>query len=219
MLGTLGLFVIVLAGIFIVLYRPPVDHTAEKREKFASQLDKLWRIQQDAFRTKKYARAEKALLMILRVDERSAIAYNRLGMLFAKQRNYDDAIECFEIAQSLAPSASSFHNVGLVHMEIGDLEKAALAMESAMKLEEGSAFRHISYAQILEKLDNKKAMIDELEKAVELEPTPQVLRILAQAYDEDDRKQLARSLRTRATRLSNQKSAAKKIRQPRKVVM
>ena len=219
MLGTLGLFVIILAGILVIFYKPPVDHVAETREKFASQLDKLWRIQQDAFRTKKYARAEKALLMILRVDERSAIAYNRLGMLFAKQRNYEDAIECFEIAQSLAPSASSFHNVGLVHMEVGDLEKAALAMENAMKLEEDSAFRHISYAQILEKLDNKKAMIEELEKAVELEPTPQVLRILAQAYDEDDRKQLARSLRTRATRLSSSKSATKNIRQPRKVVM
>jgi superkiller protein 3 len=219
MLGILGLIVIVVAGILVILYKPPTDHVAEARAKFASQLDKLWHIQQDAFKTKKYARAEKALLMILRVDERNAIAYNRLGMLFAKQRDFDDAIECFEIAQSLAPSASSFHNVGLIHMEIGDLEKAALAMEQSMKLEEDSAFRHISYAQILEKLDNKKAMIDELEKAVELEPTPQVLRILAQAYDEDDRRELARSLRTRATKLSQSRSVARNIRQPRKVVL
>jgi len=219
MLGILGLLAIVVVAILTICYRPPVDQTAETRKKFASQLDKLWRIQQDAFRGKKYARAEKALLMILRVDERNAVAYNRLGMLFAKQRDFTDAIECFEIAQSLAPSASSFHNVGLVHMEVGDLEKAAMAMQQAMKLEENSAFRHISYAQILEKLGNKKGMIDELEKAVELEPTPQVLRILAQAYDEDDRKQLARSLRTRASKLSSSKTATKKIRQPHKVVM
>lgn len=219
MFGILGLAVIAAAGLLAVFYRPPIDHVAENREKFASQLDKLWRIQQDAFRSKKYARAEKALLMILRVDERSAIAYNRLGMLFAKQRDFNDAIECFEIAQSLAPSASSFHNVGLIHMEIGELEKAALAMEQAMKFEPDSAFRHISYAQILEKLGNKKVMINELEKAVELEPTPQVLRILAQAYDEDDRKQLARSLRTRATKLSQSRSVNKNIRQPRKFVM
>ena len=165
MLGILGIIVIVIAGILIILYKPPTDHLAETRKKFASQLDKLWRIQQDAFRTKKYARAEKALLMILRVDERNAIAYNRLGMLFAKQRDFDDAIECFEIAQSLAPSASSFHNVGLIHMEVGDLEKAALAMEKAMELEEDSAFRHISYAQILEKLGNKKGR-EQLREAI-----------------------------------------------------
>lgn len=219
MLGFLGIIVIIATAVWVLYYKPPVDQSAQNRKKFASQLDKLWRIQQDAFRGKNYARAEKALLMVLRVDERNAVAYNRLGMLFAKQRNYDDAIECFEIAQSLAPSASSFHNVGLVHMEVGDLEKAALAMEQAMRLEENSAFRHISYAQILEKLDNKKAMIDELEKAVELEPTPQVLRILAQAYDEDDRRELARSLRTRAAKMSQSKSANKTIRQPRKVVM
>ncbi|MDR2524477.1 MAG: tetratricopeptide repeat protein [Candidatus Nomurabacteria bacterium] len=219
MLGTLAIFVIIAIGFLILYYNPPTDRIVEVKTKFASQLDKLWRIQQDAIRTKKYLRAEKALLMILRVDERNAVAYNRLGMLFAKQGDYNDAIECFEIAQSLAPSASSFHNVGLVHMEVGDLEKAALAMEQAMKLEENVAFRHISYAQILEKLGNKKSMIDELEKAVELEPTPQVLRILAQAYDEDDRKQLARSLRSRATKLDGSKTVPKRIRQPRKAVI
>jgi tetratricopeptide (TPR) repeat protein len=219
MLGALAIFAIIAIGFLVLYYNPPVDQTVNAKAKFASQLDKLWRIQQDAIRSKKYMRAEKALLMILRVDERNAVAYNRLGMLFAKQGDYDDAIECFEIAQSLAPSASSFHNVGLVYMEVGNLEKAALAMEQAMKLEENVAFRHISYAQILEKLGNKKAMIDELEKAVKLEPTPQVLRILAQAYDEDDRRQLARSLRTRATRLDNSATSPKRIRQPRKVVI
>jgi superkiller protein 3 len=217
MLGFLSIVVLLLIAALIIYIPPAVDRSREVKSKFASQLDKLWRIQQDAIRTKKYLRAEKALLMILRVDERNAVAYNRLGMLFAKQGDYDDAIECFEIAQSLAPSASSFHNVGLVYMEVGDYDKAALAMEQAMRLEENVAFRHISYAQVLEKLDNKKAMIDELEQAVELEPTPQVLRILAQAYDEDDRKKLAASLRTRATRLDKSRGARKTIVQPNKM--
>ncbi|MDR1197219.1 MAG: tetratricopeptide repeat protein [Candidatus Nomurabacteria bacterium] len=219
MLGFLSIIVILLAGIYVVNKKPAVNRSREIKSKFSSQLDKLWRIQQDAIRGKKYLRAEKALLMILRVDERNAVAYNRLGMIFAKQGDYDDAIECFEIAQSLAPSASSFHNVGLVHMEIGDFEKAAIAMEQAMRLEENVAFRHISYAQVLEKLGNKKAMIDELEKAVDLEPTPQVLRILAQAYDEDDRKQLAASLRNRASKLTRSRTTHRNIQQPRKMAI
>jgi len=219
MYGFLGILVLSVLGLFVVFKKPSANKSHQIKEKYSTQLSKLWSIQNEAIKKKNYQRAEKALLMVLRVDERNAVAYNRLGMLFAKQQDYEDAIECFEIAQSLAPSASSFHNVGLVHMEVGDFEKAALAMEQAMKLEENSAFRHISYAQVLEKLGNKKLMIEELQKAVELEPTPQMLRILADAYDDDDRRQLAGSLRSRATMLSKSPSNRKTIKQPNKMAL
>ena len=219
MLGTLGIFVIVLIVVYIVVYQEKPDIVDERTTKFASQLDKLWKIQNAAVRSKKLLQAEKALLMILRVDERNAAAYNRLGVIFAKQRNYDDAIECFEIAQSLDPTASSFHNVGLVYMEVGNLERATMALQQAVELEPDLAFRHISYAQVLEKINDKKTMIAELEKAVELEPTPQVLKILADAYDEDDKATLATSLRDRAKKLDSKTGNPKTIRQPRKVVM
>ena len=85
------------------------------------------------------------------MDERNARAYNRLGILYAKQQQYNDAIECFEIAQSLEPSASSLHNVGLIYYEVGQLEKARQAFEQALALESDVASRHIAYAKVLEK--------------------------------------------------------------------
>jgi superkiller protein 3 len=215
--GFFAILILIAIGLWLTFKKPLIDKSREIKQKYSTQLDKLWSIQNDAIKKKNYQRAEKALLMVLRVDERNAVAYNRLGMLFAKQQDYEDAIECFEIAQSLAPSASSFHNVGLVYMEVGDYEKAALAMEQAMKLEENSAFRHISYAQVLEKLGNRKLMIEELEKAVELEPTPQILRILASVYDEEDRQKLAGSLRSRATQLDKSPRNRKTITQPNKM--
>jgi len=218
MLGFITVLLICLLGLFVIIKKPAAVKETAPRTKLNMQIDKLWRIQQEALRTKKYLRAEKALLMILRADDRNAVAYNRLGMIFAKQGDYSDAIECFEIAQSLAPSASSFHNVGLVHLDIGDFEKAAIAMRQAMEIEEHVAFRHISYAQALEKLDDKKAMIKELERAVELEPTPQTLKFLAQAYDKDDRKALAKSLRSQATKL-DKKQGRKTIEQPHKMAI
>ena len=218
MSATLGILVIVGICLLVLFYNKKPDAIKERTNKFSSQLDKLWKIQNDALKTRKIQRAEKALLMILRVDERNAAAYNRLGMIFAKQRNYDDAIECFEIAQSLDPTASSFHNVGLVHMEKGDLEKAVSALQQAVELEPDLAFRHISYAQVLEKINDKKTMIEELEKAVELEPTPQILKILAEAYDEDDRAVLAASARDKAKDL-NSNSSHKTINQPNKAVI
>lgn len=193
--------------------------------KFADKLDKLWQIAQESLRDKKYLRAEKALLTILRVDERNATAYNRLGILYAKQQAFDDAIECFEIAQSLEPSASSLHNVGLIYLETGKLDKAALAFEQAITMESDVASRHIAYAKVQEKLGNNKRVIASLERAIQLERSPQALRILADAYERTDQKEQAELLRTEVKAMLAPKNtkaspmAAKKIKQPRKMVM
>ena len=58
-------------------------------------------------RENRLLRAEKELLTILKIDERNAAAYNRLGILYAKQHEYRDAIDCFEIASSIEASPSS----------------------------------------------------------------------------------------------------------------
>jgi len=116
----------------------------------------LWSIAQESLQTNKYLRAEKALLTILRIDEKNSSAYNRLGILYAKQRSLNDAIECFEIAQSLEPSASSLHNVGLIYLETKQYEKAALAFEQALEIDSGLPARHIAYAKVQEKIGNDK---------------------------------------------------------------
>lgn len=191
----------------------------ELPSKLATRLDRLWQVAHESLRERKYLRAEKALLTILRVDERNATAYNRLGILYAKQRAYEDAIECFEIAQSLDPNASSLHNVGLIYLETGHLDKAALAFEQAIEMEDDVAARYIAYAKVQEKLGNEGKMVAALERAVELEPNPQSLSILADAYERSGEHQLAARLRKKVEDMSIADSAAKTIRQPRKVVM
>jgi len=188
-------------------------------QKISEKLDQLWQVAQESIREKKYLRAEKALLTILRVDERNATAYNRLGILYAKQKAYKDAIECFEIAQSLEPSASSLHNVGLIYYETGDYTKASLAFDQALAMEEDVASRHIAYAKVQEKLGNDKKMTASLERAVELDPIPQTLTILADAYDRVGQNDLATELREKAQKLIIPTSQPKRVRQPRRVIM
>lgn len=208
-------------GVWALLYQKPIDGDGnELPSKLSTQLDKLWGVAQEGLREKKYLRAEKALLTILRVDERNATAYNRLGILYAKQRAYEDAIECFEIAQSLEPSASSLHNVGLIYFETKQYEKAALAFEQALQLEGDLAARHVAYAKVQEKLGDNKKMIGALEKAVELEPNPQSLTILADAYERDGREELAAKIREKVSKLIVPSGESAKIkRSPRRVVM
>jgi tetratricopeptide (TPR) repeat protein len=203
-----------------IFYRDTSDEPVEQvPTRITERLDKLWQIAQEGLRDKKYLSAEKALLTILRVDERNAAAYNRLGILYAKQRAFNDAIECFEIAQSLEPSASSLHNVGLIYYETGQFEKAAIAFEQAIEMESGLAARYIAYAKVQEKMGDNKKMVASLEKAVELEPNPQSLRILADAYERTGDMELAEGIKKKIEKIIIPAQAPKQVRQPRKVVM
>lgn len=204
----------------MIYYRGlPANPALDLPAKLSGRLDKLWEIAQQSLRDRKYLRAEKALLTILRVDERNATAYNRLGILYAKQQEYKDAIECFEIAQSLEPSASSLHNVGLIYYETGNYAKAALAFEQALEIEGDLSTRHIAYAKVQEKLGNDKKMIESLERAVEIDPIPQTLNILADAYERIGEQDLSLRLREKAARMILPPGKAKRVSQPRKVVM
>ena len=215
----LGLFVIALLGFWALYQKPPIEEVENDLSvKVSGKLDQLWSIAQTALQDRKYLRAEKALLTILRVDERNASAYNRLGILYAKQQQYKEAIECFEIAQSLEPSASSLHNVGLIYFETEKYDKAALAFEQALAIDNDHAARHIAYAKVQEKLGNTKRMIESLERAVELEPIPQTLSILADAYERTGDTDLAMELREKAAKLILPQNGAR-VRQPRRVVM
>lgn len=215
----IGLLIIILLGAWVI-YQPQTikEISADLPIKLSDKLNQLWSIAQESIQTNKYLRAEKALLTILRVDERNASAYNRLGILYAKQKSLKDAIECFEIAQSLEPSASSLHNVGLIYYETKHYEKAALAFEQALTIDSELSSRHIAYAKVQEKLGNDKKMIESLEKAVEIDPIPQTLNILADAYERTGQTDLAMNLREKAAKMIIPQGQTRQIRQPRRVM-
>ena len=191
-------------------------------DNLSAKIDKLWRVAQEAIIDRKYLRAEKVLLTILRFDERNATAYNRLGIIYAGQKQFDDAIECFEIAQSLESSASSLHNVGLIYLETENYQKAALAFEQALEIEDNMPTRYIAYARALEKLGKDKLAISALEKAAELDERPQILRSLGALYlkveDLEKAKEIKDKLESlndrralKQNRISNKSISTKKI--------
>ena len=170
-------------------------------QKVGQRLERLWQVAQEGMKDKRYLRAEKALLTILKLDQKNAAAYNRLGILYSRQKEYKDAIECFEIASSIEPSASSLHNLGLIYFETENYEKAELAFEGAIKLEDGLAARHIAYAKVLEKLGKTTQAIEELNRAVELEPSPQAMQLLADSYIAIGENEEARKILSKKERL------------------
>lgn len=195
------------------------DEFAEVSRKVGNRLGKLWDIAHQGMRENRFLRAEKALLTILKIDEKNAAAYNRLGILYAKQKEYRDAIDCFEIASSIESTPSSLHNLGLIYYETENYEKAAVAFEQALKLEDNLAARHVAYAKVQEKLGNDKLMFQELEKATELEPNKETYTLLLKAYREHDMNEEADVIDDKLKKLVVPAGRRKRILRPRRVVV
>jgi tetratricopeptide (TPR) repeat protein len=187
--------------------------------RIGDRLTRLWEIAHHGMRENRLLRAEKALLTILKIDEKNAAAYNRLGILYAKQREYKDAIDCFEIASSIEPSASSLHNLGLIYYETENYQKAATAFEQALRLEDNLAARHIAYAKVQEKLGNDKLMIQQLEKAAELEPNQESFLLLARAYESQGMTEAAAAANRNLSKLALPVGKPKRILRPKRVVI
>ena len=187
--------------------------------RFGDRLTRLWEIAHHGMRENRFLRAEKALLTILKIDEKNAAAYNRLGILYAKQREYRDAIDCFEIASSIEPSASSLHNLGLIYYETENYEKAATAFEQALKLEDTLAARHIAYAKVQEKLGNDKLTLQELEKAAELEPNQETYGLLVSAYESRGMDEESRTAKRKLAKLVIPAGRPRRILRPPRVVI
>jgi tetratricopeptide (TPR) repeat protein len=195
------------------------DEFANVSRRVGDRLGKLWDIAHQGMRENRFLRAEKALLTILKIDEKNAAAYNRLGILYAKQKEYRDAIDCFEIASSIEATASSLHNLGLIYYETENYEKAAVAFEQALKLEDNLAARHVAYAKVQEKLGNDKTMFAELEKAAELEPNKETYTLLHKAYLNHGMQAEADLIADRLKKLVVPSGRRRRILRPRRVVV
>ena len=232
MIATFAILVFVTYLVFFFPVETKEKKPEPKSPKYTAQMKKLWSIAQTAMKERKPFRAEKALLTILKFDEKNAAAYNRLGILYAKGQKYDEAVECFEIAQSLDNNPASIHNVGLIYLETGAYEKAEMAFLQAIQLEGDVPARYIALAKAEEKLGKPKKAVEALENAYELDPNVATLRQILAIYEEiqDEEalaataarieEQIARDSETkrkkalasarRATRLATKKAVAAK---------
>ncbi len=211
-----AVFAILVFTVYLAFFfplEPRAKKVEEKSPKYTAQMKKLWQIAQTSMKESKPFRAEKALLTILKFDEKNAAAYNRLGILYAKSQKYDEAVECFEIAQSLDSNPASIHNVGLIYLETGAYEKAAMAFEQAIAMEGDVPARYIALAKAEEKLGRNKKAIEALENAYELDPKASTLRQILAIYETigDDEATMSTAARIEAQIAKDNAAKAKRV--------
>lgn len=220
MLAAILILILILYTVFVISNYSTEPSEDEADISKTPQMKKLWSLAQTAMRERKPLKAEKALLTILKFDKKNAAAYNRLGILYAKEKHYKEAIECFEIAQSLDNNASSLHNVGLIYLETGKFEKAAMAFAQAIELEGDQPGRYIAYAKALEKVGERHKATEALETAYSLNPSTVVLRHLLELYEnagDVDNIELTRK-RIDELQLAKEQAATKVAKTKRRIV-
>ena len=215
----LSIVIIVIFIVYLVFAYPYIQLRSTPdvpKIRDSAQMKQLWQIAQTSIKERKTLRAEKALLTILRFDEKNASAYNRLGILYAKERKWDDAIECFEIAQSLENNASSLHNVGLVYLETENYDKASQAFHQAITLEGDIPTRYIAYAKAEEKLGRQDKALESLETAFSLDPSTTILRHILELHESTNNTEAIKEVKARIAKIIEDKRTIK--RSPRRPI-
>lgn len=173
--------------------------------KQSQRISRLWEYFEMTSRRQNWDAAERSLLQILKYDHKNTAAYNQLGMIYVRSERFEDAIACFDIASSLAPSVASLYNLGLVHFRTGNLEEAASALQKVVDLEPTSK-RMLVFARVLQQLGEHKKVVDVLRRAVDMDPNERNLTYLAEAYDDTKQYKKAEEVRQQLQQVREEQS-------------
>ncbi|MBW4061473.1 tetratricopeptide repeat protein [Candidatus Saccharibacteria bacterium] len=145
------------------------------------------------FAEKRWLAAEKAYVNVLKLDHKNLTAYSHLGIIYSTQKNLADAIECFQIAVRLKPTASTHQNLATAYYENHNYIKAISAFEKAIMFE-ASASRYIGLSKAYKKVSNLEGVVTSLEQAHALDASPKIKDLLVAAYLEAGHPQRAHDL-------------------------
>ena len=177
------LFFTAVAG--LVWYRlhrlPSALQSGAHSRDHSPKLTQLIQYADRMYTEKKWVAAEKTYLDILKFDHRNVTAYSHLGVIYSTQKQYADAIECFQIAAQIKPSAVTFQNLGLVFYENRNYIKSIAMLEKSIMFEP-SAHRYMGISKAARKLADSGRVISALNKAAKLEESLKILQLLHDAY-------------------------------------
>jgi tetratricopeptide (TPR) repeat protein len=170
--------------------------------RVSPQLARLAEYADRLFGERKWLAAEKAYLNVLKLDHKNLTAYSHLGIIYSTQKNFPDAIECFEIATRIQPSGVTYQNLALAFYENRNYVKSIAAFDKAIMFEP-SAQRYVGLSKAYSKLKNTSGSLAALEKAANLGPSKRILQLLADAYSDAGRPSDAAAVRARLTTVTS----------------
>lgn len=118
----------------------------------------------------------------LRLKPESIQAQTGLANLLRQEGRFTEAIVLLEAVATRVPaSATLYHNLGTLHLAIGELPRAKDLFEQAIQLDRRFQAPHAGLAEVFFRQGRYDAAVTEAELAVRLEATPYALNLLGQA--------------------------------------
>ena len=125
----------------------------------------------NAFLNDDYDKAIKYNQKAIEINPDFAIAYNNMGIAYARKENYNKAIEYFKKAIEINPDdAEAYYNMGLIYADKGNYDKAIEYYKKAIEINPdfADAYYNMGIAYHL-KLNYDEA-IECYQKAIEINP-------------------------------------------------
>ena len=144
--------IIALAIILFLIYRR-LPEVRRLEEKFAAVSLPEHYTEEEAenyFQRGDWSKAEKVYLHLAASQPRQPKFYNRLGIIYLKQKNFSDARASFETAVKIDPTvASRFYNLAAAWQHLNNKKKARQAIVTALRFSP----RNKKYQEALEEIE------------------------------------------------------------------
>lgn len=126
-----------------------LDYLLSIRDGYLNSSMYMLRLGEAYYRSGNYRRATECLKKSIDLDALQFESYNLLGVIQRKQKKYQDAeINLQESAKISPRNPFAHHNLGLLYVDLGCLDKALLMFERAVALNKGN----ITFAKSLSDL-------------------------------------------------------------------
>ncbi len=118
-----------------------------------------------------YLRAVQNFQKLKEIGKSPGESYNRIGLIFMKLDQHDQALMNFKLALKSVPDLTqAILNMGVAYQHLGKLDQAAECFDRALKNEPDSAFAHYNLGVSRFSCGMVDKAADALERALELNP-------------------------------------------------
>ncbi len=158
----------------------PVASNAEEKGVEAQAQAKALQEQAAGLMEKNPGEAESLLLKAAEVDPGNARVHSQLGLTYVKLKDYPKAIEAYQKVTKLDPQfADSYFNLGYIYAVNKNYSKAEEMYDRSVKLAPSYMDEALfNLAIVQEKQGKKKESIENLEKALKVNPQNEIAKKL-----------------------------------------
>jgi protein O-GlcNAc transferase len=118
-----------------------------------------------------FEQAEKHLLKAISINQNHLPSINEIALLYAKQSNYDKALEYFEKLASLDPGYIAFANLADVYSKCKKNDQAISAYEKALQYNSSDPFVYNPLGYLYYLQENYQKAFDNFAKSLQLNPS------------------------------------------------